>query len=346
MKLKESTRIALKISGIISFIFLLYAAFVYYLYATPWWILLAGLSLVFCIAFWVIRMYVERYIYDRIKLIYKMMHDSKGSANKNYKQAISQTTIQEVQQEVLEWGHSYEDSIHKLQAQEQYRKEYIGNISHELKTPLFTLLGYISTLLDGGLHDDSINTKYLIRSEKNINRLVDIVQELETISQLESGQLKLNIERCDIKAICDEVIEALEIKAGRKNVRIYYAKAYDKPIYVRADKKQIHRLLSNLMKNAIKYGFSHTGTIKISFFDMDDKVLTELADNGPGIAPEDLSRVFERFYRAEKGRSREAGGTGLGLAIVKHIAEAHQQRVYVRSSLGIGSTFGFTLQSD
>ncbi len=341
MKIKESTNIALKISGITSLLFVLWYILIYFSQGNDaWYIFIIGLLVVFFITFWFVRLYIGHYVQDRIKLIYKMIHSAKG-ANKKGKGL----STKEVQQEVVEWSRNYEDRVAKLKALEQYRKEYIGDIAHELKTPLFALLGYNSTLLDGGINDTDINLKYLQKSEKHINRLIDIVNELDTISQLELGQIQLKIERFNLKTLCDEVIESLEIKASEKNVRVFYGKNYNKPIWVNADKKQIHRVVSNLIKNAIDYGYKHTGTVKISFFDMDDKILTEFTDNGPGIAQEDLSRIFERFYRADKARSREpGGGTGLGLAIVKHIAEVHHQSVFARSTVGIGSTFGFTLE--
>ncbi len=206
------------------------------------------------------------------------------------------------------------------------------------------MLGYISTLLDGGLDDPQINLKYLERSEKNINRLIGIVNELETIGQLESGELKLNKKRFNIKALTDDIFEYYELKAEGKKIQLTYGKNYDRPIFVIADKSQIEKLLSNLVGNAIKYGYANTGKVKISFFDMDKNLLIEVTDNGPGISQEDLPRIYERFYRTDKARSRELGGTGLGLAIVKHIVEAHQQSIYTRSTLGIGTTFGFTLE--
>lgn len=344
MKIKESTSIALKISLLLSLLTAIFFIILSLNISNSIYILIGVLACVFFISFWLLRMYIEQYIYNRIKLIYKIINNTKEANKEEKSKQILRHSIAEVHQEAIEWQHDYEKQLHKLKELEQYRKEYIGDISHELKTPLFSLLGYTSTLLDGGIHDDNINIKYLERSEKNINRLIEIVKELESISQLESGQIELKPERFDIKQLCEEVIESLEIEAQKKNVKIFFGKRYDQSIFVEADKKQIHRLLSNLIKNAIKYGYKDTGTVKISFFDMDKQILTEITDNGPGIATEDLPRIFNRFYRTDKARSREQGGTGLGLAIVKHIAEVHKQRVFVRASLGIGSTFGFTLK--
>ena len=201
------------------------------------------------------------------------------------------------------------------------------------------------TLLDGGLEDPSINKEYLLRAEKSINRMIAIVEDLEAISQLESGELKLSITRFDIIGLTREVIEFLEIKSQNKNAQVELSENYEKPLFVKADKERIRQVLINLVENAIKYNFRQMDALtKISFFDMDENILVEVSDNGVGIAQQDLGRIFERFYRTDKGRSREQGGTGLGLAIVKHVIEAHQQTISVRSWPWIGTTFGFTLK--
>ena len=219
----------------------------------------------------------------------------------------------------------------------------MGNVSHELKTPIFNIQGYVLTLLDGGLEDPTINREYLKRTEKSINRMVAIVEDLEEISMLEYGELKLKFTTFNIVELTREVIDFLEIKAQRKSHRIYFDKSYDKPIYVHADKKRIRQVLVNLIDNSIKYAKREYGKTKISFFDMDENLLLEVTDNGIGIARENIPRLFERFFRTDKARSREEGGTGLGLSIVKHIMEAHHQSVNVRSTPGIGSTFAITL---
>lgn len=345
MKIKESLKIAITISLILALIFSPGLFFFYYFYDSPLYITLIFLVAFVIISTWLIHFYIERFIYDKIKVIYKLIRNykiDKTIINKDKKQAPE--SLELVHQQVLDWSKSYETEIIQLKELENYRKEYIGNISHELKTPLFTILGYVSTLLEGGLEDENINIKYLERTEKNINRLISIVKELEEISQLETGELKLNKTRFDLIELFDEVIESLEMKAENKNIKIYYGKTYDRPIYTFADKNQIQKLITNLLSNAIKYGYANTGKIKISFFDMDKNHLIEVTDNGPGINKEDLPRIFERFYRTEKARSRELGGTGLGLAIVKHIVEAHKQTIYTRSTIGIGTTFGFTLE--
>lgn len=345
MNAKESTRIASKITIIFSIIIASFFAYLYFTTDISIWILSGLLTFFAFISFWILQFYIEHYIYDRIKVIYKIIHNHKqGKSNSSLKKKQVNESIEGVHQQVLDWSQGYEEEISQLKELEKYRKEYIGNISHELKTPLFAILGYVSTLIDGGIDDDEINTKYLIKSEKNINRLISIVKELEVINQLESGEIKLDKTKFNIKELVDDTIESLELKAAEKNIRIYYGKNYDQAIYTFADKNQIQKLITNLIGNAIKYGFNNTGKVKISFFDMDNKILIEVTDNGPGINKEDLPRIFERFYRTDKARSREQGGTGLGLAIVKHIIEAHKQTIYTRSTVGIGTTFGFTLE--
>lgn len=226
---------------------------------------------------------------------------------------------------------------------DSYRKEFLGNVSHELKTPIFNIQGYISTLIDGGIHDDSINVEYLKRADKSVDRMIQIIDDLETISQLEIGTLELDIEKYDITQQLRDILEALELQAKRRDIRLQLAKKYDKPIYVKADKFRIRQVLVNLITNSIKYGVSNGKTlITINLFD--DQVIIEIKDNGIGIEEKHVARLFERFYRVDKGRSREQGGTGLGLAIVKHIVEAHGETIDVSSKVNEGTTITFTLK--
>lgn len=232
--------------------------------------------------------------------------------------------------------------IYRLKEMEKYRKEFLGNVSHELKTPIFNIQGYILTLLDGGLEDPAINLKYLERTEKSINRLISIVEDLETISRHESGELKLEREEYNIVNLVEEVFEAQEIRAKKRNISLQFAKKYKKPIIVYADKVKIFQVLTNLITNSIYYGKSGGKTL-VSISRAKEKIIVEVNDDGIGIAPTDLTRIFERFYRVDKSRSREQGGTGLGLAIVKHIIEAHNETIRVKSKLNKGSTFIFSL---
>ena len=302
--------------------------------------------IVFLFTYFFLKKVIESFIYDKIKIIYKTIHSLKRSKDEDKnKLSISGDTLEMVNRQVLEWGESKTREIEELQNLAKYRRDFIGNVSHELKTPIFNIQGYVLTLLDGGLEDPSINREYLLRAEKSVNRMIAIVEDLEAISQLESGELKLSITRFDIVGLTREIIEFLEIKAQKKNAQVSLAENYDKPLFVKADKERIRQVIINLIENAIKYNFRQLDALtKISFFDMDENILVEVTDNGVGIAQQDLGRIFERFYRIDKGRSREQGGTGLGLAIVKHVIEAHEQTISVRSWLGIGTTFGFTLK--
>lgn len=310
------------------------------------WSLLGITSGILMVSTYIIFHYVlNRFIYEKIKPIYKTIFTEKATREEKEKQKeIDENTIFNVNELVMKWAEERKTEIEELKSLAKYRREFIGNVSHELKTPIFNIQGYILTLLDGGLQDENINTEYLKRAEANINRMVAIVEDLEAISKLESGELELQAERFDIVALTKEVMELHERKAQEKNNRLYFADSGYGSIYVNADRERVRQVLSNLVDNAIKYGREDAGKTKISFFDMHEHVLVEVSDNGIGIAKEELGRLFERFYRTDRGRSRAQGGTGLGLSIVKHIIEAHKQNVNVRSSPGIGTTFGFTLK--
>lgn len=235
-----------------------------------------------------------------------------------------------------------EKEVRQFENLDSYRKEYLGNVSHELKTPVFNIQGYVDTLINGGLEDKTINMDYLRRAEKSIDRLINIIDDLETITQLESGALDLELDVFDIAQLCKDIYSALELQAAKSNIKLELARKYDKPVWVRADKFRIRQVLVNLITNSIKYGKENGSTI-VAFNFLNDDVIVEISDNGVGIDQKHLSRVFERFYRIDKGRSREQGGTGLGLAIVKHIIEAHEKSIRVDSEPGKGTTFTFSL---
>lgn len=239
---------------------------------------------------------------------------------------------------------SREKEVRHFENLDSYRKEYLGNVSHELKTPVFNIQGYIDTLINGGLEDKTINMEYLRRTEQSIDRLINIIDDLETITQLESGQLHLDVDNFDIAALCKDVYAALELLAARKNIKLELARKYDRPVMVRADKYRIRQVLVNLITNSIKYGRENGKTI-VSINYLNSDVVVEISDNGVGIAEQHLPRIFERFYRIDKGRSREQGGTGLGLAIVKHIIEAHEKSIKVESEPGKGTKFTFSLMA-
>jgi two-component system, OmpR family, phosphate regulon sensor histidine kinase PhoR len=292
--------------------------------------LVAGTTLLF---FFAVRYLIARFIQSRLEAVYRIMHTATNSRRKG--------NIAGVEREVMEWARSKESEIESLKASEMWRKEFIGNVSHELKTPIFNLQGLILTLLDGGLEDKSINRMYLERSEKSINRLISIVEDLQTISRLESEEKTLQPIKFSMRKLVAEVIEAQEVRAAAKKVTLS-ADGGKEPFVVEADRKRIFQVLANLLVNSINYG-QQGGSTVVTMTAFGDKVLVEVSDDGVGIEEEHLPRIFERFYRVEKHRSRDSGGTGLGLSIVKHIIEAHGHTVMVKSKPGEGSTFSFTL---
>jgi two-component system, OmpR family, phosphate regulon sensor histidine kinase PhoR len=299
---------------------------------------------IFVLSYLIYKYILEKFIYNKIKLIYKTIHTLKArKGEKNMDIDLNQDIISQMNLQVEAWAQDRRTEIEELKKLEAYRREFLGNVSHELKTPLFNIQGYILTLLEGGIEDQSINKEYLKRSSKNIERMISVVEDLEIISRLETGELQLDLLNFDILALTRDVIDLLEVKAKKKNIRIYIPREFNNPLFVNADKERIRQVLINLVDNSIKYG-SESGSTKISFFDMDENLLIEVTDDGIGIETKDLSRLFERFFRVDKSRSREQGGSGLGLAIVKHIIEAHQQTINVRSKIGVGTTFAFTLK--
>ena len=234
--------------------------------------------------------------------------------------------------------------IEALKGREKYRKEFLGNVSHELKTPLFTVQGYILTLLDGAMDNKNIREKYLQRASKGVERLSYIVKDLDMITKLEVGDLSLNIEVFDIIALIKNVFDMFEIRATKKKQTLTFDTDYNIPIMVRADKERIQQVLANLVVNSLKYG-SEKGTTEVSIENLiKNKVIIRVTDNGEGIEKSDLPRLFERFYRVDKSGSRKEGGSGLGLSIVKHIIEAHDEKIYIESEIGVGSEFSFTLE--
>lgn len=307
--------------------------------------IISGIVL-FISSFYLFHHLLKRTIHDRIKLVYKTIHNLKLSKEeKGIRINLKEDQIGEADKEVREWAQKRKEEIDYLRNLEVYRREFMGNVSHELKTPIFNIQGYIMTLLDGALDDPEVNRSYLQKTEKNVERMIHIIEDLETISQLESGELKLTPGRFNIVALTQDVFEFLEEKARQQQISFTYQDGIsrDSEIMVIADKERIMQVLVNLIDNSVKYG-SRGGRTKVSYYDMGDNILIEVSDNGIGMEARHLPRLFERFYRVDKSRSRNIGGSGLGLAIVKHIIESHDQTINVRSTPGVGSTFSFTLK--
>lgn len=299
---------------------------------------------VFAVAYIANFYMVRYYIFRRIKLIYKIIHRHKLPTDfKAGKLDMTQNVLKDVEQEVGEWADQNDRDIEELERLATYRRRFIGDVSHELKTPIFNIQGFIHTLLDGAIHDPEVNTKYLQRAARNVDRLQVIVEDLETINKLEAGQMVLDLREFDVHDLAEDVFSDLEMRARERNIKLTFKEGANQRFRVRADKESIRQVLINLVHNSIKYG-REGGLTKISFYDMENYILLEVSDNGIGIGEDNMKHVFDRFYRADKHRSREAGGTGLGLSIVKHIVEAHKQTINVRSTIGQGSTFGFTLE--
>ena len=309
-----------------------------------WWITLCTSVGVFVVVALAALFIIRKYVAYKLKPIYSIVF-SRDVHTREILTELKDKHVENISEELTAWADTNDKEIARLKEAEHFRKQYLGNVAHELKTPIFNIQGYISTLLDGGLEDELINRKYLERAEKSIDRLIDIVNDLDTISKLESNMTRLKMESFDIAAMTREIAEQAEIEADKKGIKIQVrgADSLPSPFWVCADKHFVGQVLVNLIINSIRYG-KEGGVTRIKFRDMLDKILVEVEDNGVGIAKEDVPRIFERFYRTDKGRSREQGGTGLGLAIVKHIIEAHGERINVRSELGVGTTFSFTLK--
>ncbi len=296
---------------------------------------------VFIFSFITIQLNVERFIYKRVKKIYD---DLTLLESANFTKGSITTDMKTLTQEIDKFARDKKIEIQTLKVREAYRREFLGNVSHELKTPLFTVQGYILTLLDGAMDDKKLREKYLERASKGIDRLGYIIKDLDMITKLEVGDLSLNIETFNIVELVENVFDMLEMKAQKKDITLVFDRTYLTPIMVLADRERIQQVLANLIVNSIKYG-SEKGTTEVSLENLiKNKVIVRVTDNGEGISNNHIPRLFERFYRVDKSGSRKEGGSGLGLSIVKHIIEAHQEKIYVESECGVGSEFSFTLE--
>jgi len=299
-------------------------------------------ALIYIISYLVFSYFIEKFIYKKIKLIYKSIHELK-QIEKVKPIHLKDDIIQSVENEVSKWATSKKLEIQQLKQTEKIRREFLGNVSHELKTPIFNIQGYIESLIDGGRKDKKITKNFLDKALENVNRLSYIVNDLEMISRSESGKLQLEFESFSINKLLKEIMESLEMKADESSVFLSFKDENPTDYMVYADRERIAQVLINLISNSIKYNIMYGKTF-VACYDMEENILIEISDNGIGIEQKHLPRLFERFYRVDKTRSRNKGGTGLGLAIVKHIIEAHKQTINVRSTIGVGSTFGFTLK--
>mgnify|MGYP001593969960 FL=1 len=339
---KKSYKFALNSSSLITLILtLLMSVFLFYRGEFVLLDLCLFALLCFVVVFYVVQLRVETFIYKRVKKIYD---DLKLLESSSFSKSQITTDMATLTQEIDKYAKNKKMEIETLKVREQYRKEFIGNVSHELKTPLFTVQGYISTLIEGAFKDEKLLQKYLDRADKGVERLTYILNDLDMITKLETGDLILTKETFDIVKLINHVFDQLEIKASKKDITLMFDREYTESIMVKGDKQRLQQVVSNLIVNSIKYGNTQ-GTTEISIENLiKNKVIIRVTDNGEGIEQEHLPRLFERFYRVDKSGSRKEGGSGLGLAIVKHIIEAHSEQIYIESQLGVGSEFSFTLE--
>ena len=296
--------------------------------------------IIFVLSFLIIQLRVRKLFFERVRQIYK---DLEFESDSLIQTSVIDSDMNSFAKDLEEFVKIKRAEIESLKKEDLYRKEFVGNVAHELKTPLFSIEGYISNLLDGAMDDKELLKKYLKRAEKSVDRLTYIIKDLDLITQLESLTLKLQITSFDIVKLTEEIIEDLEISASKKNIKIIFNKIYDNEILVDADRNRIEQVLTNLITNSINYG-AEKGTTEISFESDEENIMVKVNDNGEGINEENMPRLFQRFFRVDVSRSRSQGGSGLGLAIVKHIIDAHNENIYVQSTLGIGSEFSFSLK--
>jgi two-component system, OmpR family, phosphate regulon sensor histidine kinase PhoR len=318
-----------------------------YFITSSWKYAIGSLLFVFAGSYLLIQFTLEKFINRKIKLIYKFIHQTKATRKEEvyFKYILPKKSIDEVREDVERWGNKQMEEIELLRKNEAFRKEFLQNLSHEFKTPIFAIQGYVDTLLNGAMDDLKVRTRFLENAERNVDRLVNLVNDLDEISKLERGEQLLLKQNFVIQDLIREVFESLSINMQDKNIRTGIKKACEYAIMVFADKEKIRMVLLNLVENASKYG-KQNGSITASVYTTDGKhVLVEITDDGIGIEEEHLQRIFERFYRTDSARSRDKGGTGLGLAICKHIVEAHGQAIHVRSTPDVGTSIGFTLET-
>jgi len=297
--------------------------------------------ILFILSFFIIQYRVEYFIYRRVRKIYNDV--SLLDIDDLHRQSVT-TDMETLSESVQKFAEGKRIEIQNLIEKDSFRREFLGNVAHELKTPLFTVQGYVLTLIEGAANDKEIRKKYLERTNKGVERLVAIVKDLDMIARLESDGLKMNFAPFNILELIQNVFDLFEMKAKKKNISLTFDSIYEFPIFVLGDMDRIEQVLINLVVNSIKYGkIGGVTSIGIESYS-ENKFIIKVSDNGEGVKQEHLSRLFERFYRVDQSRSREQGGSGLGLAIVKHLIEAHNETILVKSTYGEGSEFSFTLE--
>jgi len=318
-----------------------------YVVEKSWIWAIGSFAIIFTGSFILINFMLERFIYRKIKLIYKFINKTKATKREEifYKYVLPRKSIDDVRQDVEAWATANEQELELLRQNEQFRREFLQNLSHEFKTPVFAIQGYVDTLIAGALSNPAVNKKFLEKTAKNVDRLTHLLNDLDQISKLERGELVLYRENFVIQDLIRDVFESLLLMSEKKGIQCSIKKGCETPLTVFGDKEKIRQVITNLVENSVKYGKAN-GNITASMYKTDGKhILVEITDDGIGIGEKHLPRLFERFYRTEEGRSIDVSGSGLGLAICKHIIEAHGQTIHVRSTESVGTTVGFTLDS-
>ncbi|ARV07289.1 two-component sensor histidine kinase [Polaribacter sp. SA4-10] len=343
MKFKKTYTYALWSATYLTIITVLIATIAYFFISNQLGLpsVLISVIVFFFITFLTIQYRAEHFIYRRLKKIYEEV----SILDVNDLDRDSATTdIDKLSKRMQKFVEGKRLEIESLTERDSFRRDFLGNVAHELKTPLFTVQGYILTLIEGAVNDKEIRTKYLERANKGVERLVAVIKDLDMIAKLETDGMKLNIESFNVLELIQDVCDLFEMKAKKKNITLKFDKAYAFPVLVHGDIEKIEQVLINLIVNSIKYGKPNgTTIIAVDSYNI-NKVIVKVIDNGEGIKQKHLPRLFERFYRVDHSRSREQGGSGLGLSIVKHIVEAHNETILLKSVYGEGSEFSFTME--
>lgn len=342
-KIKTPKTFSFVVASIVSIVFVIIFSLLNWLFLNIFSIYICFLALIISLlaSYTLIYIFLERLITSKIRLLYRVIH-SNDSKYKNLNLNMNEDVLGETEREVIKWGKKKSEEIDKLKEQEVFRREFLGNLAHELKTPIFSIQGYILTLLEGGLEDKKMNRIFLERANRGVDRMTRLVEDLDMVTEIGSRRIILNQTSVEIVSLIKDVLDSFEIKAKDKKIKLSINSDFEtKNVF--CDKDKIEQVVINLINNSINYG-NKNGETKVKIFDAEDHVFIEIADNGIGIEEKHFNRLFERFYRVDKSRSRDEGGTGLGLSIVKHIVEAHKQKIGVRSKLGEGSVFYFSLK--
>lgn len=342
LNFKKSYKFAFKSASYITLFFIGVFLLFHFVFAPLQLFFVFGFAFcLFIFSFLLIQYRVETFIYKRVKKIYD---DVSLLENTSFRNQPITTDMATLTREVQKFARDKKLEIETLKIREEYRREFLGNVSHELKTPLFTVQGYLLTLLDGAMDDKNIRKKYLQRAEKGVERLIYIVKDLDMITKLETGDINLELSKFNIVEVVQNVFDLLEMRASKKNITLTFDTRYTKPIWLIGDQEKVQQVVTNLVVNSIKYG-KEGGTTEVGIEDLiNNKVIVRITDNGEGIEKQHIPRLFERFYRVDKSGARSEGGSGLGLAIVKHIIEGHNEKIYIESRFGIGSEFSFTME--